>query len=104
MLRSAVLGTLGVAAIIYAGIVAVACIRLGTLHDLPTLAVMVLPWFYRIYLVLLAGFSIYTVIILLMAKRNLKGTGRTLFQFMSLSLVERHEFMKALRRGPYRDV
>ena len=61
------------AAIIYAGIIVIACIKLGTIHEVPTLAKVALPWFYGIYFVLLAGFSVYLIVILLMAKRNLKG-------------------------------
>jgi hypothetical protein len=62
-----------------------------------------LPRLYKWFLLIAAGFGIYLGVILIQTKRNLRGTGRTLWQFMSLPLDERHAVMKSLRRGLYRD-
>ena len=103
ILRSTVLGSLGLAAIFYAGVVIVACIRLGSISELFPIAKFAAPWFLRSFFVSFVGLSIYAGGVLLVAKRNLRGSGVDLVAFMSLSLEKRHALIKSLRRGPYRN-
>jgi hypothetical protein len=99
MLRAALLGSLQAATYIYVGIVIVGCIRLGSIHKLPTVAKIAFPWFVECLGILLLGSGLYVCTMLFIAKRGLKGTEFTLTQFMSLPLEERHTLMKTLRRG-----
>jgi hypothetical protein len=103
MLRSGVLNSLRVAAIMYVGAIVIACIRLGTISNFFAVARYALPWLYWTFAALFLAFVLYAVALLCLAKFRLKGTGQTLMQFMSLPLEERHALMKSLRRGPYRD-
>jgi hypothetical protein len=102
MLRSLILGSFTTTAIAYAGIVAIGCVRLDSIRELPAVALSARPCAIVIFAPCLSFLTIYGATILSVAKRNLHGTGVSLTQFMSSSLEERHALRKSPKRGPYR--
>jgi zinc transporter ZupT len=103
MLRSGVGAALTAAVLVYVGIIAIACIRLGSVASIVAVAKIAFPWFVGSLVALLAGALVYVATLLAITRHRLRGTGVSLSQFMSLPLNERHAFMQAHRRGPYRD-
>lgn len=103
LLRLGALGSIFVAAIMYVGIIAIICIKLGSASQIPLAARIAFPSFYWIFAILVACSSLYIAVLLSITKHRLGSTGFTLMRFMSLPLKERHALMKSLRKGPYRD-
>ena len=103
LLRSGARAAVVSAALVYVGIIAVACIKLGSLASIVAIAEFAFPWFVGVFATVFVGFLAYIGILLSVAGRNLRGTGVSLGQFMSLPMEERHALMKQHRRGPFRD-
>jgi ABC-type xylose transport system permease subunit len=87
----------------YVGIIAVACIKLGSLASIVAIAKFAVPWFVGSFATVLAGYLVYMGILLAITRQKLRGTGISLNQLMALPQEERHAFLKDRRRGPYRD-
>lgn len=97
MALSAIRASASVATWLYAGIIAIALIKLGSVSNFWLVAKIAFPWFLKIFGVLVTGFSIYFSVLLLVLRYRLKGTDYTVWQFLALPLPERLAIVNAAR-------